>query len=158
QALIERHAKEKSPVWVDGDTATFFHRGEAEQMTLIVGGDMLQLRRLPDSDVWTATLTKPGLAKGVLSYALMPGKKGESIYGRKLPFQRWRGPQAPPAATAVKDLKGEVKTIAFESKALGAKREVCVYLPPGFDRTKTYPVLYSTDGQDAGSIVEPLIT
>jgi hypothetical protein len=26
---IERHAREKSPVWADGDTATFFHRGEA---------------------------------------------------------------------------------------------------------------------------------
>ena len=34
RALIERYEKEKSPVWADGDTATFFYRGDAEQVTL----------------------------------------------------------------------------------------------------------------------------
>jgi hypothetical protein len=54
------------------------------------------MRRLPDSDVWTATYTKPNLSRGVFTYAILPGKKGESFYGRKLPVQSWRGPQAPP--------------------------------------------------------------
>src|SRR5206468_2881783 len=57
----------------------------------------------------------------------------------------------------VKDLKGTVKVVDFDSKALGAKRPVHVYLPPGHDRAKTYPVLYATDGHDAGGIVEALI-
>src|SRR5947209_4725768 len=63
QALMERHAKEKSPVWADGDMATFFFRGEAEEVTLAIGGETKKLRRLPDSDVWTLTVQRPGLQK-----------------------------------------------------------------------------------------------
>src|SRR5262245_46405078 len=77
--LIARFEKEKSPVWADGDTATFFFRGEAEQVLLMVGGERKELRRLPDSDVWTVKVTRPELAKGVFTYALLPGKKGEPL-------------------------------------------------------------------------------
>jgi enterochelin esterase-like enzyme len=157
QALIERHEKEKAPVWVEGDTATFFFRGEAEQVRLFLGGEDLALRRLADSDVWTVSVTKPGLAKGLFTYALLPGKKGEQHYGKKLDFRRWRGPQAPPAAARVEKVRGEVKAVDFDSKALGAKRGVRVYLPPGHDRAKRYPVLYATDGNAPGHIVEALI-
>jgi enterochelin esterase-like enzyme/thiol-disulfide isomerase/thioredoxin len=56
-------------------------------------------------------------------------------------------------------LKGEVKSINFDSKALGTTREVKVYLPPGHDRKKSYPVLYAADGFDsvACELIEPLI-
>src|SRR5262245_48685628 len=81
--LIARFEKEKSPIWADGDTATFFYRGEAEEVILLVAGDHKQMQRLPGSDVWTATYQKPGLAKGVFTYVILPGKKGESYYGRK---------------------------------------------------------------------------
>src|SRR2546423_1801238 len=96
QSLIQRHEKEKSPVWVDGDTATFFYRGEAEQVKLFFGGEQVTFRRLPDSDVWTATVTKPDMAKGIFTYAILAGKKEELVQGKKLTFERWRGPQAPP--------------------------------------------------------------
>jgi enterochelin esterase-like enzyme len=55
-------------------------------------------------------------------------------------------------------LQGELKTLDFTSKALGQSRKVRVYLPPGHDRTKTYPVIYATDGNDASYVLEPLIT
>jgi enterochelin esterase-like enzyme len=158
QSLIQRHEKEKSPAWVDGDTATFFYRGEAEQVKLFFGGEGVAFRRLPDSDVWTATVTKPDMAKGIFTYAILAGKKDEPIQGKKLSFENWRGPHAPPAAAKVVDLKGEVRTLDFESKALGDKRKVRVYLPPGHDRTKAYPVIYATDGNDGAQVLEPLIT
>ena len=158
QSLIERHEKEKSPVWLDGETATFFHRGEAEQVTLFIGGEEIAFRRLPHSDVWTATFTRPGITKGVFTYAILVGNKQQMLRGKRLVFQAWRGPQAPPAAAKVKDLKGEVKTVAVDSQALGGKRKVRVYLPPGYDRTKSYPVIYGTDGNDGATVLEPLIT
>jgi len=40
------------------------------------------------------------------------------------------------------------KSIQFESKVLGEKRQILVYVPPGYDQTSTkYPVLYLLDGR-----------
>ncbi|MBI3409485.1 MAG: hypothetical protein HY040_14180 [Planctomycetes bacterium] len=159
QDLIDRRAKEKTPVWTDGDKATFFFQGDAEQVTLIVGGESKQLRRLLDSDVWTLTIDRPGLEKGVFSYALTPGKKGEPAFkpGQALNFEKWRGPKAPPAPAGAKELKGTEKTLDIESKILNEKRKIKIYLPPGHDPTKSYPVVYAADGMTNGDIVEPLI-
>ncbi len=159
QALIKRHEREKSPVWADGDTATFFFRGEAEEVSLLLGGELKKLRRLPDSDVWTAAVERPGLAKGVFSYALVAHKKGESPFrrGERLHFSTWRGPDAPPAPAVARPLKGTEKTVEFPSKALGAKRAIRVYLPPGHDRARPAAVIYATDGQLDSELLEPLI-
>src|SRR5207249_769216 len=83
QELIQRHEKEKAPVWVEGDTATFFFRGEAEQVKVFFGGEEFTFRRLPDSDVWTATVTKPEMARGIFTYAIVPGRKDEPIGQKK---------------------------------------------------------------------------
>src|SRR5262249_27568371 len=100
------------------------------------------------------------LAKGVFTYMLVPGKKGEPLFkpGQRFTPHHWRGPQAPPGPERTELFKGEVKTLDFESKALGGKRAIRGYLPPGHDRTKSYPVIYSTDGNDGSNILEPLIT
>ena len=82
QALIDRHEREKSPVWADGDTATFFYRAEAEQVNLFLGGERLKLRRIPGSDVWTTTVRRPGLEKGVFTYSLRPGRKDQPALRR----------------------------------------------------------------------------
>jgi hypothetical protein len=55
QSLIERHRKENSPVWADGDTVTFFFQGDAEQVSLMFCGEQFPFRRIADSDVWIAT-------------------------------------------------------------------------------------------------------
>jgi enterochelin esterase-like enzyme len=160
QSLLDRHRKETSPVWTDGDTATFFYQGDAEQVMLMFSGEQFPFRRIAESDVWFATVTKPGLAKSVFTYIIVPGKKGESRpkAGQRLPMQHWRGPEAPPAPARAEKLTGETKPVDFESKALGGIRKVRVYLPPGYDRNRRYPVIYSTDGNDGASILEPLIT
>jgi enterochelin esterase-like enzyme len=51
------------------------------------------------------------------------------------------------------------KIIQLDSKVLGEKRQIMVYLPPGYDQTSTkYPVLYLLDGrthfQHASSTVQ----
>ena len=45
--------------------------------------------------------------------------------------------------------QGKVLRGRFQSARLGGKRELFVYLPPGYGRTnKRYPVLYLQDGQN----------
>jgi enterochelin esterase-like enzyme len=55
--------------------------------------------------------------------------------------------------------KGGVKSINFESKHIGARRNVKVWLPPGHDPKKSYPVFYTCDGMlnVNTKLVEPLI-
>jgi hypothetical protein len=63
------------------------------------------------------------------------------------------GPEAPSTP------KGTVKSIKFDSKNIGAPRNVKVWLPPGHDPKKSYPVFYTCDGMlnvDM-KLVEPLI-
>jgi enterochelin esterase-like enzyme len=151
QALIARRAKEKSPIWVDGAALTLFYRGEAAEVAFYFGGMSQKLRRLPDSDVWTGSITKPDAPKAVFEYAFVTGKTGRPH------FQLWRGPQAPPAPAVADKLTGHEKTFDFDSKALGGKRQVRVYLPPGHDKNRTYPVVFATDGQTHSEVLEPLI-
>jgi hypothetical protein len=94
--LIERHDREKSAVWADGDRATFFYRGDPDQVTLLLGGEAKPLRRLEGSDVWTVSVERPELAKGVFSYAFSTGKKGDPPFtpGQPLKFEVWTGPEA----------------------------------------------------------------
>jgi enterochelin esterase-like enzyme len=159
QALIQRHDKEKSPVWLDGETLTFFYRGNVEQAQVLVGGDVLDLHRLADSDAWTATMKKPDMEKAVVSYAFLPGKKGQDPFasGQRIYPQTWRGPQAPAGPVVCRKLKGTAKTCNLESKALVEKRAVHVYLPPGHDPSRATPVIYGTDGVTEAEVLEPLI-
>jgi enterochelin esterase-like enzyme len=160
--LIERHTRETTAVWADGDRATFYYQGEAEQVTVILSGEFKPLHRLEGSDVWTASFERPGLPKGVLSYAFSVGKKGDPPFNpinptRPLRFEVWTGPQAPPAPEVAKELKGVEKMLDRDSKALGEKRKIKIYLPPGHNPSKSYPVIYAADGMTNSEILEPLI-
>lgn len=42
--------------------------------------------------------------------------------------------------------KGRVDTITYASKTVGTKRRALIYTPPGFSKTKKYPVLYLLHG------------
>lgn len=56
-----------------------------------------------------------------------------------------------PEVKRVSSLTGDITQIpSFESKILGNKRNLIVYLPPGYkqDTSKRYPVLYCHDGQN----------
>ena len=42
--------------------------------------------------------------------------------------------------------KGKIDTISYPSKTVGVNRKALVYTPPGFSRSKKYPVLYLLHG------------
>jgi enterochelin esterase-like enzyme len=76
------------------------------------------------------------------------------------PFQVLGGlKRAADIQPAKNGLRGEIKSINFESKNLGKARNVKVYLPPGHDSKKSYPVVYAADGffNFKAELVEPLI-
>jgi enterochelin esterase-like enzyme len=147
-ALIERFNRESSPVWADGDTATFYFRGEAESVDLIAGGDVKSLERIPSSDVWAVTLTLPELERGILSYSLTARKRGTPA-GKPLHQEgTWRGPKAPPQAARSPDLRGSLKTYEIASKALDCRRKLTVYSPPGLEPGQARDVVYTADGEE----------
>ena len=124
-----------------------------------MSGEFKPLHRLEGSNVWTASFERPSLAKGVFSYAFSAGKKGDPPFNpsRPLRFEVWTGPQAPAAPEVAKELKGIEKLLDFDSKILGEKRKITIYLPPRHDRSKSYPVIYAADGMTNAEILEPLI-
>ncbi|MBV9125337.1 MAG: esterase family protein, partial [Planctomycetes bacterium] len=57
-------------------------------------------------------------------------------------------PAAPEGfATPRDDIKhGKVQTVEYDSKTVGAKRQMVIYLPPGYTKEKKYPVFYLLHG------------
>lgn len=54
---------------------------------------------------------------------------------------------------------GTLETLAFESQHMHEQRRIGVYLPPGYDKTKSYPLVIAYDGEVYGmgpSILLPL--
>ena len=42
--------------------------------------------------------------------------------------------------------RGKLDTVEYDSKTVGDKRKMVVYLPPGYSKDKKYPVLYLLHG------------
>jgi enterochelin esterase-like enzyme len=61
-------------------------------------------------------------------------------------------PKDPPAAPKGFDAKrdaierGKVETVEYDSRSVGARRKLTVYLPPGYSNETKYPVLYLLHG------------
>ncbi len=159
-ALIERHRREKTSAWVDGDTLTFFYRAPADHVDVVFGGDFRPLRRIPGSDVWTLSVKLPELQRAAVSYRFMPTASGRPAEQPSAESAVWRGPQAPPAAAESSPLKGALRAFEIESRALAGRRKVTVYRPPENDTRQTTCVVYAADGEAIdrfARVLEPLI-
>ena len=64
-----------------------------------------------------------------------------------------------PARKPPQSSEGKIQTIEYDSKNIGDKRKVEVYLPADHDPKKSYPVFYTSDGMLNVNVklVEPLI-
>ncbi|HDR89445.1 MAG TPA: esterase [Bacteroidetes bacterium] len=68
-------------------------------------------------------------------------------------FAQYTFPQSPvkPASTGFDVFRpgishGKIDTITYKSKTVGNERNALIYTPPGFDKSKKYPVLYLLHG------------
>ncbi len=150
-------------VTIDGDVATFIFHAEADRVELTLGGEPEShaLTRLPEGDDWTIKLQRPGFDRAVFSYRLASSRAGRKIGGALSAQRTWRGPHAPPAPIVSDVLKGTLDVAEVASEALGTRRKLTTYIPPGHDRSRPSPVIYAADGESVREFartLEPLIT
>lgn len=161
ETLTARWAEAGAPVWADGDELTFVYQGEADQV-LVLSGIQMPLQRLQGTDLWVLTAQIEGLSKAVIGYYFVPLRDGRPVEGAEawgIPAQ-WRGPEAPPRPERAETLRGELQEHVLDSKALGERRSVTVYLPPGHDPARRTQVVYAADGQSVArmaTILDPQI-
>jgi enterochelin esterase-like enzyme len=136
--------------WVEGDTFNVVAQKEAKQLGLCcaIQGPMA---RLPGTDYWTLSARVRDLDRAVIDVGLLTDTRPADA--------EWRGPQAPPRAQHAQPLKGRIVAETVRSRHLGAKRELWIYLPPGYVASARYPVVYAADGGSVpiAETVEPLI-
>ncbi len=136
--------------WREGDQFVVVARRDTDQAFLCCAarGRMDHI----DGDLWALRLRIVDLDHATIDVSVRPG-------GEK-PWPVFRGPLAPPALTAAHDLQGRVHLQTIDSKYLDAPRDIAVYVPPGFDSARKYPVVYLADGDlrlDTPFLIEPLI-
>jgi enterochelin esterase family protein len=149
---------------VEGRYCTFLYRGEADEVRLvqrIVGlPGRLPMRRLSGTNLWHGVLDLPEGSR--LEYQIET-RRGDHVqrvndplnprrsysplgsssvcfaHGYTTPEWTQPDPGAPP---------GELTDLVVDSHALGRDCAVTVYLPAGFRRSATYPLLVVHDGGD----------
>lgn len=155
--LERRWADEGSPVWRDGDDLTFAHRAHAEEVRL-VPGIQLPLWRV-EGDLWAVTVRIRDLARAAVTYGFVVAEEQASPLHRSSPgLGVWRGPDAPAPPPRAEPLRGELRRVHLDSRALGTRRGLTVYLPPGLGPEA--PALYLADGESApgfAAVLEPAI-
>lgn len=149
---------------VDETGVTFVYRGEADRVYLrcwIAGLSTAQpLQRLPGTDLWAVAVELPGKSRFEYKFEVVRGERRELVldplngvlardpfgansvlqgHGYERPDWTLEDPEA---------RRGDVEAIAVDSAAFGERRELAVYLPARFRRTRNYPLLVVHDGED----------
>ncbi len=149
---------------VDETGVTFVYRGKADEVRLqhwIYGLPSNQpLERLEGTDLWHLRIELPESSRIEYKFDVVNGEHNHWIvdplnpriasdpfgansvcpgYGYRQP--QWTLPD--PSAHS-----GRFERLALTSHALGGRREVAVYLPARFRKTRRYPLLIIHDGPD----------
>lgn len=143
-------------VWRDGDDIIFCWRGAAEAVTAWFGVEMA-MEPLGGTDLWVLAVRIRDLDQAAFSYRFIPTRPDGTTPSWDGPAGTWRGPAAPPPPERASPLRGELRTVDFESRVLGERRALHVYLPPGHDPRERSPVLFATDSRASADLIEPLI-
>ena len=139
---------------VDKSNITFLYRGEADEVFLrcwIAGLDTAQpLRRLPETDLWTASIALPEGSRIEYKFEVVRGDDREFIvdplnpvqardpfgansvcqaYGYERPDWTHPDPEARP---------GSIEQHRIVASAFGDQRDIAVYLPARFRSNRRY--------------------
>lgn len=148
---IESHLAGKDTAWWrEGDEFVVVARRDTDQ-AYVCCAVRAAMERVGDGQLWAIRLRIVGLDEATIDVEVEPQGATDGVY---------RGPAAPPRPVFADKLSGQVVQGVIDSKFLGEKRNLTIYLPPGFDRGKTYPVVYLADGairQETPQYIEPLI-
>ncbi len=162
--VLDRLVRSTSFPRVEGRTVTFLFQGEGQEVTLqhwIHGlPPSLPFRRLHGTDVFVLQVDLPAGSR-------MEYKIGVQMYGRGALIRDPLNPQSArdpfgansvvygegyrPPEWSVEDpdaRQGSIEDRSIRSAAFGGTRDVQVYLPARFRRTRRYPLLVVHDGRD----------
>jgi enterochelin esterase family protein len=162
--VLDRLVRSTSFPRVEGRTVTFLFQGEGQEVTLqhwIHGlPPSLPFRRLHGTDVFVLQVDLPAGSR-------MEYKIGVQMYGRGALIRDPLNPQSArdpfgansvvygegyrPPEWSVEDpdaRQGSIEDRSIRSAAFGGSRDVQVYLPARFRRTRRYPLLVVHDGRD----------
>jgi enterochelin esterase family protein len=163
-AQVDRFIADNDFPLVEQGHVTFVYRGAADEVILrrwISGLSTAQsLEPLEGSDLWALTMELPDGSRfeykyevvrqgvrqlvvdelnGVLAHDPFGANSVCQGYGYRRPAWSLEDPEAS---------RGSLESMAIASAALGQRREVQVYLPARFRRSRTYPLLIVHDGKD----------
>jgi enterochelin esterase-like enzyme/outer membrane protein assembly factor BamB len=160
----------------------FVFRGEVDDLMLV--GDMrlnheLPLHRIAETDVYVRSMRLEPAARFEYGFAVFDetrldprNPRTSVIDGRERSVLTTHGWKKPGHLEEPKGPRGRIETFQWQSELLENKREVRVYLPPGYDDgDRRYPLLVVAEGDEAlewglmdrsldnlvGRSVEPLI-
>jgi len=163
---------------------TFLYRGARHNVQIMGApiGDIAYMNKMPENDIWYKSFTVPKGTR--LSYQLapdvpmiegtprerrvailstlqadpfnqtpMPSFQNDDTFHKmstvELPHQRYTD-----WSKAKREKQGTVQSYTLQSSRLNNQRAIDVYLPKGFSKAKTYPVLFVFDGKEYQSKVQ----
>lgn len=134
---------------IDGDVMTILARGDVQQLACCT--PQVSLTRLGHSSYWAVRLRMADLDRAYTTVMVRDqvGADLDDINAAYKARFEWRGPNAPPLRRLIdpnSDQQGAVEARVIDSVALGEKRKVDVWLPPGWNRHKSWPVAFIGDG------------
>lgn len=164
QPTIDRFVAEHQFPLIDGKVVTFLYRGEADEVRLqhfIFGLETSQpFERIPDSDLWMLELELPSRSHVQYKLDVIVGENHRWItdplnpehardpfgansvcHGAGAERPEWTLPDAESRA-------GRLEEFSIDSPSLGGRRNVQVYVPARFRRSRRYPLLIVHDGSD----------
>jgi enterochelin esterase-like enzyme len=161
---IDTFMKGKNFPLIEGSSATFVWRGEAESVILrhwiYALESSNELARVPDTDFWHLTLEIPPMSRVEYKFEVRQNGAGRWIedplnpHRARDPFGansvlQGEGYTLPEWTLPDKNARsGRLEPFAFESEATGGVRHGQMYFPPRFRRTHRYPLLVVHDGSD----------
>lgn len=164
RAAIDTFLAEHSFPIVEGRSVTFVYRGEADAVNLqhwIYALPSVQpFTRIPGTDLWRLVFDLPERSRVEYKLEVVSGGEAKLINDPLNPLKtrdpfaensvcHSQGYETPDWVLPDPDARtGTIEEISLHSEAFQSERNVSVYLPARFRRTRRYPLLIVHDGQD----------
>lgn len=130
---------------VDGDVVTMIARA-GDTQPMVCCSLQVDLARLGEGPYWAARLRLKEIDQAML-LLFLDDPESTAPFGAPEARLTWRGAYAPsqPRVVEPRAIKGTFKHLEIESAAMGHRRRVSVYLPPGWSHDREWPVVFMAD-------------